>query len=177
LPALYSPKGKVTDLRNPIPADYNSRIRKGYNIYPNRLGFLDRQVVFACSVRFAEQSGDPCDPFWRVGPPCLVRPMWSHEGIRVYTPTLSFPSFSRARSLSRSPPQPVLRLRGCPPPTRRSLASDRDLVRRPYLCPCLPFLSLSLSRRGNIAYALKRGRLQRLGRSTTQCAVSHQSFL
>jgi hypothetical protein len=88
LPALYSPGGKVTDLRNLIPANYNSRIRRGYDIYPNRLGFLDRQVVSACSSRFVELSGDPCGPFWRVEPPYLARPMWSHDGIRVYTPTL-----------------------------------------------------------------------------------------
>jgi hypothetical protein len=35
----------------------------GYDIYPNRLGFLDCQVVSACSARFAEQFGDPCGPF------------------------------------------------------------------------------------------------------------------
>jgi hypothetical protein len=75
LPALYSPEGKVTDLRNPIPGNYNSRIYRGYDIYPNQLGFLDRQVVSACSARFAEQSGDPCGPFWRVRPPYLARLM------------------------------------------------------------------------------------------------------
>jgi hypothetical protein len=42
LPALYNPGGKVTDLRNLIPTDYNSYIRRGYDINPNRLGFLDR---------------------------------------------------------------------------------------------------------------------------------------
>jgi hypothetical protein len=40
LPVLYSPGGKVTDLRNQILANYNSCIRRGYDIYPNRLGFL-----------------------------------------------------------------------------------------------------------------------------------------
>jgi hypothetical protein len=89
LPVLYSLGGKVTDLRNPIPANYNSHIRRGYDIYPNRLGFLDHQVVSACSARFVEQSGDPCGPFWQVDPPYLAWPMRSHEGIRVYTPTVS----------------------------------------------------------------------------------------
>jgi hypothetical protein len=88
LPALYSPGFKVTDLRNPILANYKSCIHRGYAIYPNRLGFLDRQVVFACPARLTEQSGDSCGPFWRVGPPYPARPMWSHEGIRVYTPTV-----------------------------------------------------------------------------------------
>jgi hypothetical protein len=87
--ALYSSGGKVIDLRNLILADYNSCIHRGYNIYPNRLCFLDHQVDSACSARFAEQFGDPHGPFWQVGPPCLVWPMWSHEGIRVYTPTAS----------------------------------------------------------------------------------------
>jgi hypothetical protein len=40
LPALYSTGGKVTDLRNLIPADYNSCIYGGHDVYPNRLGFL-----------------------------------------------------------------------------------------------------------------------------------------
>jgi hypothetical protein len=88
LPTLYSMGGKVTDLWNLIPADYNSCIHRGHNVYPNRLGFLDHQVVSACSARFAEQFGDPRGPFWRVGPPRLARPMWSHEGIRVCAPTL-----------------------------------------------------------------------------------------
>jgi hypothetical protein len=37
LPALYSMGGKVTNLRNLIPADYSRYIRKGYDIYLNRL--------------------------------------------------------------------------------------------------------------------------------------------
>jgi hypothetical protein len=86
--ALYSTGGKVTDLRNLIPTDYNCCIHEGYDIYPNQLCFLD-QVIFACTARFAEQFGDPRGPFWRVGPPCLARPMWSHEGIQVYTLTTS----------------------------------------------------------------------------------------
>jgi hypothetical protein len=89
LPALYSMGDKVTDLRNLIPCDYNSCIHGGHDVYSNRLGFLDRQVASACSARFVEQSEDPFGPFWRVGPPCSVRPMWSHEGILVYTPTAS----------------------------------------------------------------------------------------
>jgi hypothetical protein len=56
--ALYSTGGKVTDLRNLIPVDYNCCICGGYGIYLNRLGFLDHQVVSACSARFAEQFGD-----------------------------------------------------------------------------------------------------------------------
>jgi hypothetical protein len=55
----------------------------------NQLGFLDRQVVFACFAQFVEQFRDPRGLFWRIGPPRLARPMWSHEGIRVYTPTIS----------------------------------------------------------------------------------------
>jgi hypothetical protein len=89
LPALYSTGVKVTDLRNLISTDYNYCIHGGYDIYSNRLCFLDYQVVSACSARFTEQFGDPRGPFWRVGPPCLAQPMWSHEGIRVYTPTSS----------------------------------------------------------------------------------------
>jgi hypothetical protein len=54
LPALYSTRGKVIDLRNIIPADYNYCIHGGYDIYSNRLCSLDHQVVSACSVRFAE---------------------------------------------------------------------------------------------------------------------------
>jgi hypothetical protein len=49
LPTLYSPGGKVTDLRNPILADYNSCIRRGYDIYPNRLCFLNHQVSLLAS--------------------------------------------------------------------------------------------------------------------------------
>jgi hypothetical protein len=89
LPVLYSMGGKVTDLRNLILADYNSRIRRWYDIYPNRLGFLDHRVVFACSAWFTEQFGDPRGPFWQVGPPRLAWPMYVHEGIRVYTPVAS----------------------------------------------------------------------------------------
>jgi hypothetical protein len=85
-PALYSTGGKVTYLKNLIPADYNNCIRGGYDIYHNQLGFLDQQVVSACSARSAEQFGDPRSPLRRVGPRFLARPMWSHEGIRVYTP-------------------------------------------------------------------------------------------
>jgi hypothetical protein len=63
LPALYSLVGKVTDLRNLILANYNSCIHKGYDIYPNRLGFLDHQVVSACPHMVVEQSRDSCGPF------------------------------------------------------------------------------------------------------------------
>jgi hypothetical protein len=63
LPALYSTEGKVTDLRNLILANYNSCIHGGHDVYPNQLGFLDRQVVSACSARFTEQFGDPRGPF------------------------------------------------------------------------------------------------------------------
>jgi hypothetical protein len=63
LPALYSLGGKVIDLRNLILADYNCCICGGYDIYPNRLCFLDHQVVSACSARFAEQFGDLRVPF------------------------------------------------------------------------------------------------------------------
>jgi hypothetical protein len=45
LPALYSTGGNVTDLRDLIPADYNSCIHGGHDVYPNRLGLLDHQVV------------------------------------------------------------------------------------------------------------------------------------
>jgi hypothetical protein len=86
LPALYSTGGKVIYLRNLVPIGYNYCIHGGHNIYLNRLGFLDQQVVSACSARFAEQFGDPRSSFWRVGPPCPAWPMWSHEGIQVYTP-------------------------------------------------------------------------------------------
>jgi hypothetical protein len=89
LPALYSVGGKVTDLRNPDLADYNCCIHGGHDMYPNRLGFLDRQVVSACSARFAEQFGDPRSSFYHIGPPYLVWPMLSHEGIQVYTPTVT----------------------------------------------------------------------------------------
>jgi hypothetical protein len=41
LPTLYTLGGKVTDLRNLILADYNHCIYGGYDIYPNRLCFLD----------------------------------------------------------------------------------------------------------------------------------------
>jgi hypothetical protein len=88
-PALYSTGDKVTDLRNLIPADYNCCIHEGYDIYSNWLCFLDHQVVSACSAWFAEQFRDPRSPFWRVGPPRLAWPMWSHKGIWVYTPTIS----------------------------------------------------------------------------------------
>jgi hypothetical protein len=88
LPALYSTGGKVTDLRNLILADYNRCIHGGYNIYSDQLCFLDHQVVSSCSTWFAEQFGDSRGPFWRIGPPCLARPMWSHEGIRVYALTV-----------------------------------------------------------------------------------------
>jgi hypothetical protein len=81
--------GKVTNLRNLVTIGYNYCIHRGHNIYPNRLGFLNQQVVSACSTWFAEQFRDLRGPFWRVGPPRLVWPMWSHEGIRVYTPTRS----------------------------------------------------------------------------------------
>jgi hypothetical protein len=64
LPTLYSTGGKVTDLRNLILADYNCCIHGGYDICPNRLGFLNRQVVSAYSAQFAEQFGDPRGPFW-----------------------------------------------------------------------------------------------------------------
>jgi hypothetical protein len=63
LPALYSSGGKVTDLRNLILADYNCCIYGGYDIYSNRLCFLDHQVVSTCSARFAEQFGDLRGPF------------------------------------------------------------------------------------------------------------------
>jgi hypothetical protein len=63
LPALYNTGGKVIDLRNLILADYNCCICGGYDIYSNRLCFLDHQVVFACSTRFAKQFEDPCGPF------------------------------------------------------------------------------------------------------------------
>jgi hypothetical protein len=86
---LYSMGGKVTDLKNLIPTDYNSCIYGGHDFYPNRLGFLDCQVVFACSARFTEQFEDLRGPFWGIGPPHLAWPMWSHEGIWVYTPTAS----------------------------------------------------------------------------------------
>jgi hypothetical protein len=88
--ALYSTGGgKVTDLRNLILANYNWCIHRGYDIYSNQLCFLDHQVVSTCSARFTEQFGDLSGPFWQVGPPCLTRPMRSHEGIRVYTPIAS----------------------------------------------------------------------------------------
>jgi hypothetical protein len=100
LPALYSTWDKVTYLRNLILANYNCCIRGGYDIYSNQLCFLDHKVVLACSAQFAKHFGDPRGPFWRVGPPCLARPMWSHEGIHVYTPTLvdhtDLPRHSRA---------------------------------------------------------------------------------
>jgi hypothetical protein len=86
--------GKVTDLKNLILADYNSCIHVGHDVYPNRLGFLDRQVVSTCSAWFTEQFRDPRGPFWRIGPPRLARPMWSHEGIRVYTPIVLLYVFS-----------------------------------------------------------------------------------
>jgi hypothetical protein len=63
LPALYSMGGKITDLMNLIPADYNSCIHRGHDVYPNRLGFLDQQVVSTCSAQFAKQFGDPRSPF------------------------------------------------------------------------------------------------------------------
>jgi hypothetical protein len=88
LPALHSTEDKVIDIRNLIPADYNSCIYGGHDIYPNRLSFLDRQVVSPYSARFAEQFGNPRGPFWRIGPPRLAQPIWSHEGIQVYTPQL-----------------------------------------------------------------------------------------
>jgi hypothetical protein len=88
LPALYSTGGKVIDLRNLVTINYNYCIHGGHDIYPNRLGFLDHQVVSACSTWFAEQFRDPRGPFWQVGPPCLVRPMWSHEGIWSISPQL-----------------------------------------------------------------------------------------
>jgi hypothetical protein len=50
LPALYSTGGKVIGLRNLVPIGYNCCIHGGYDIYPNRLGFLDQQVVSACST-------------------------------------------------------------------------------------------------------------------------------
>jgi hypothetical protein len=56
--------GKVTDLWNLVPIGYNYCIHGGYDIYPNGLGFLDHQVVSACSARFAEQFRDPHGPFW-----------------------------------------------------------------------------------------------------------------
>jgi hypothetical protein len=63
LPALYNMRGKVIDLRNLILTDYNYCICGGYDIYPNRLGFLDCQVVFACFAWFAELFEDPRGPF------------------------------------------------------------------------------------------------------------------
>jgi hypothetical protein len=63
LPALYSMGGKVIDLRNLVSIDYNYCIHKGHDIYPNRLGFLDHQVVFSSFARFIEQFGDLRGPF------------------------------------------------------------------------------------------------------------------
>jgi hypothetical protein len=63
LPTLYSTEGKVIDLRTLVPIGYNYCIHKEHDIYPNRLGFLDHQVVSACSARFTEQFRDPHDPF------------------------------------------------------------------------------------------------------------------
>jgi hypothetical protein len=56
LPALYSPGGKVIDLRNLVPIGYNHCIRIGHEIYSNRPGFLDRQVGVRIS-RAVRQSG------------------------------------------------------------------------------------------------------------------------
>jgi hypothetical protein len=84
LPALYSTGGKVIDLRNLVLIGYNSYIHGGYNIYHNRLGFVDRQVVSACSAQIAKRFRDPRGPFWRVGPPCIgaahVEP-WGYTGL------------------------------------------------------------------------------------------------
>jgi hypothetical protein len=44
LPALYKTGGNVTDIRNLLSIGYNNCIRMGYEIYPNRLGSLDRQA-------------------------------------------------------------------------------------------------------------------------------------
>jgi hypothetical protein len=68
---------------------YKYCIHGGHDIYSNWLGFLDQQVVSACSALFTEQFGDPRGAFWWVGPPHPAWPMCSHEGIWVYTPTAS----------------------------------------------------------------------------------------
>jgi hypothetical protein len=90
LPALYSTGGKVTDLRNLVLIGYNSCIHGGYNIYHNRLGFVDHQVVSACSARIASGSEIRVALFDELGHLVLARPMLSHEDIRVYTPTVAF---------------------------------------------------------------------------------------
>jgi hypothetical protein len=60
---LANTRGVTADLRNLVPIGYNYCIHGGYDIYPNRLGFLDHQLVSACSAQFVEQFGDPRGPF------------------------------------------------------------------------------------------------------------------